>query len=140
MEIAKDTRRRISLSGMLRKLGVSRSGYKAYLAHKPTESQLRKERIKKRIREIHDSSHQNYGAPKIARELHKEGEEFISNGWEKPQGLCESAWQSMSHYVFALSHDGGNFLKDWMKDPASAVISCNDGCRPVIFLLERIED
>ncbi len=74
MEIAKDTRRRISLSGMLRKLGVSRSGYKAYLAHKPTESQLRKERIKKRIREIHDSSHQNYGAPKIARELHKEGE------------------------------------------------------------------
>ena len=73
-------------------------------------------------------------------ELHKEGEEFISNGWEKPQGLCESAWQSMSHYVFALSHDGGNFLKDWMKDPVSAVISCNDGCRPVIFLLERIED
>lgn len=68
------TGRRVSLSGMLRILGVSRSGYRAFLEHKPTESQKRKDRIKERIREIYDSSHQNYGAPKIARELQKEGE------------------------------------------------------------------
>ena len=24
------------------------------------------------------------------------GQVFIANGWEKPEGLCESAWQSMS--------------------------------------------
>ena len=72
-------------------------------------------------------------------ELCKEGDEYVSNGWEKPEGLCESAWQSMSHFVFALSHGGEDFLKDWMKEKNSAVISCNDGCRPVIFHLERMD-
>ncbi len=72
-------------------------------------------------------------------ELCKEGQVFVSNGWEKPEGLCESAWQSMSHFVFALSHGGEDFLKDWMKERNSAVISCNDGCRPVIFLVEAME-
>ena len=70
----------------------------------------------------------------------KEGQVFISNGWEKPEGLCESAWQSMHSFVFALSHGGSDFLKDWMTDKNSAVISCNDGCRPVIFLLQALED
>ncbi len=73
-------------------------------------------------------------------ELHQEGQVFISNGWEKPEGLCESAWQSMHSFVFALSHGGRDFLKDWMKDKNSAVISCNDGCRPVVFLLEALEE
>ena len=74
MEAAKAARRRVSLSGMLDFLGVSRSGYRAFLKHRPSEAELRKERIKERIQEIYDNSHQNYGAPKIARELQKEGE------------------------------------------------------------------
>lgn len=73
-------------------------------------------------------------------ELHQEGQIFISNGWEKPEGLCESAWQSMHRFVFALSHGGRDFLKEWMKDENSAVISCNDGCRPVVFLLEALDE
>lgn len=59
---------------MLNIIGVSRSGYRAFLEHKPSESELRKDRLKGRIQEIYDSSHQNYGAPKITRELQKEGE------------------------------------------------------------------
>ncbi|MBR5344448.1 MAG: IS3 family transposase, partial [Clostridia bacterium] len=47
--------------------------YRAFLKHRPSEAELRKERIKERIQEIYDNSHQNYGAPKIARELQKEG-------------------------------------------------------------------
>ena len=74
METAKAARRQVSLSGMLRILGVSRSGYRAFLRHRPSESQLRKERVKERIQDIYDASHQNYGAPKIAKELQKEGE------------------------------------------------------------------
>ncbi|MBP5167725.1 MAG: IS3 family transposase [Oscillospiraceae bacterium] len=74
MEAAKAARRRVSLSGMLDFLGVSRSGYRAFLKHRPSEVELRKERIKERIQEIYDNSHQNYGAPKITRELQKEGE------------------------------------------------------------------
>ena len=74
MEAAKAARRRVSLSGMLRFLGVSRSGYQAFLRHRPSKAEQRKERIKKRIREIYDQSHQNYGAPKITRVLQQEGE------------------------------------------------------------------
>ena len=32
------------------------------------------------------------------------GQVFIANGWEKPEGLCESAWQSMSPFVMTLAH------------------------------------
>ena len=74
METAKDAGRRISLSGMLKKLGVSRSGYQAFLIRGPSVSQIRKERVKQRILEFYNDSNQNYGAPKIARLLQKEGE------------------------------------------------------------------
>ena len=74
METAKAARRRISLSGMLKKLGVSRSGYQAFLTREPSESQIRKERVMQRILEIYNASNQNYGAPKISRLLQKEGE------------------------------------------------------------------
>ena len=66
--------RRVSLTGMLDFLGVSQSGYRAFLKHRPSETELRKERIQERIQEIYNASHQNYGAPKITRELQKEGE------------------------------------------------------------------
>ena len=69
METAKATGRRVSLSGMLKILGVSRSGYRSFLRHKPSESELRKDHVKERIQEIYDGSHLNYGAPKITREL-----------------------------------------------------------------------
>ncbi|MBQ3164918.1 MAG: IS3 family transposase [Lachnospiraceae bacterium] len=66
--------RRVSISGMLKKLGVSRSGYRAFLHRKPSASQQRKEAIKESIKQIHDESKQNYGAPKITKELRKSGE------------------------------------------------------------------
>ena len=69
----------------------------------------------------------------------EEGQVFISKNGEKPDGLCDSAWESMSSFVMALSHGGENFYDGWMKDKKSAMISCNDGFRPVSFLLERIE-
>lgn len=67
------------------------------------------------------------------------GQVFIANGWEKPEGLCESAWQSMSPFVMTLAHGGTNIYEGWMKNERSAMISCNDGFRPVSFLLEVIE-
>ena len=90
MEAAKAARRRASLSGMLDFLGVSRSGYQAFLKHRPSEAELRKERIKERNQEIHDGSHQNYGAPKITRELQKEGErisERTVGGYMREMGI-----------------------------------------------------
>lgn len=70
----------------------------------------------------------------------QEGQVFVANGWNKPEGLCQSAWDSMSPFVLTLSHGGGDFYDGWMKNPRSAMISCNDGFRPVSFLIEALEE
>ncbi len=70
----------------------------------------------------------------------KEGQVFIANGWQRPDGLCESAWETMSPFVMTLAHGGENFYDGWMKKPKSAMISCNDGFRPVSFLIETMEE
>ncbi|XOQ24975.1 MAG: MerR family transcriptional regulator [Mitsuokella multacida] len=73
-EAAKDAGRRASVSGMLQILGVSRSGYNSWLHHLPSNSEIRRKKVKEQIQRIYDKSHQNYGAPKIAKELQKAGE------------------------------------------------------------------
>lgn len=70
----------------------------------------------------------------------EEGQVFISNDGAKPEGMCESAWESMRPFVEELARGGGNFYDGWMKNPQSAMISCNDGFRPVSFYIEVIED
>ena len=70
----------------------------------------------------------------------EEGQVFITNGLEKPEGFCESAWESMSSFVMTLSHGGGDFYDGWMKNPKSAMISCNDGFRPVSFYIEALDE
>ena len=70
----------------------------------------------------------------------KEGDVFISEGGERPPELCESAWGVMEPFVKELADGGGNFFDGWMKDPHSAMISCNDGFRPVSFYIEVAED
>ena len=59
---------------MLKSLGVSRSGYRAFLNRKVSPTRQRKAAIKKQIQHIYDDSNQNYGAPKITKELRKFGE------------------------------------------------------------------
>jgi len=68
------------------------------------------------------------------------GQVFIANGWHKPDRMCESAWESMSPFVMTLAHGGENLYDGWMKNKKSAMISCNDGFRPVSFLIEALEE
>lgn len=68
-----------------------------------------------------------------------EGQVFLSEGGGKPGGLCDSAWESMRPFVEALSRGEGNFFDGWMKNPRSAMISCNDGFRPVSFYIEAVD-
>lgn len=70
----------------------------------------------------------------------QEGQSWVADGWKKPDGFCESAWDSISPFVLTLSHGGGDFYDGWMKNPHSAMISCNDGFRPVSFLLEAVDE
>ena len=67
------------------------------------------------------------------------GQSFIAPKGECPDGFCDSAWGSMEYFVRELAHGRGDFYDGWMKNPNSAMISCNDGFRPVSFYLETIE-
>ena len=68
----------------------------------------------------------------------EEGQVFFTDG-AKPKGLCDSAWETLSPFVAALLRGEGDFFDGWMKDRYSAMLSCNDGFRPVSFLLETVE-
>ncbi len=68
------------------------------------------------------------------------GKCFIANGWKKPAGFCDSAWDSISPFVMTLAHGGTDLYEGWMKNPRSAMISCNDGFRPVSFYLEALDE
>jgi uncharacterized repeat protein (TIGR04076 family) len=70
----------------------------------------------------------------------KLGQVFIANGWQRPEGMCESAWESMSPFVMTLAYGGENIYDGWMKNKKSAMISCNDGFRPVSFYIEALEE
>ena len=69
-------KRRLNISGVLRILGVSRSGYLNWKKRLPSDRKKRKEALKARILKIYEDSHQNYGAPKITECLRREGEKI----------------------------------------------------------------
>lgn len=68
----------------------------------------------------------------------REGQVFFGDV-KKPEGFCDTAWNCIYQYVFALANGGGKkgfFFNDWVKEPCTAIACCNDGLRPVIFKLE----
>ncbi len=66
----------------------------------------------------------------------REGMTWVSVDGKKPEGMCPEAWKTMREFVEELARGGGNFFDGWMQNPYSAMISCNDGFRPVSFLIE----
>ena len=73
-QLRKDGKRRLNVSGVLRILGVSRSGYHAFKKHTPSAGQRKKEQRMAQIRTIHEESHEIYGAPKIAARMRQKGD------------------------------------------------------------------
>ena len=96
-EAAQKAGRQVSVSGMLKFLGVSRSGYLAWLHHVPSDTEKRREAVKAKIQDIYDDSKQNYGAPKITVELRSH---FGKNRWYiyAPNGNPCSVEQTMDHH------------------------------------------
>lgn len=66
------------------------------------------------------------------------GQQWVSIDGRMPDGMCPSAWDSIKPFVESLARGEGNFFNGWMQNPMSAMISCNDGFRPVSFYLEAI--
>ena len=101
---------------------------------------MKKVRITALKRAIHEDLIEKYENPISNACDTVLGSVFISENGEKPEGLCGAAWESMERFVKELSAGGGYFYGDWMKNPHSAMVSCNDGFRPVSFLVEVVED
>lgn len=68
------------------------------------------------------------------------GTVWVSENAQKPNGFCNAAWECIASFVKVLAEGGGGFYGDWMKDPHTAMLSCNDGFRPVSYYLEAVED
>ena len=108
-EAAKKAGRRVSVSGMLKFLGVSRSGYLAWLHHVPSDTEKHRKAVKAKIQDIYDDSKQNYGAPKITVELRKTGEVILERTvgtYMRQMGIQCSVEQTMDdhHKRFRFQH------------------------------------
>ena len=91
--------------------------------------------------EIDENLVKQYAIPNFeACPFHKPGQVFFSDGENKPDGLCDYAWEPIKEQVKILSE--GKLLQPkgtWMKDDDKGVFSCVDGLRPVIMLIERMK-
>lgn len=73
----------------------------------------------------------------------QEGQEFIVDKRSYLSMLdgqfCAEAWSSISHYVYAALQ-GGSLMHGWTNDERIMLTCCNDGARPVIFKIERLDE
>jgi uncharacterized repeat protein (TIGR04076 family) len=77
-------------------------------------------------------------------DLFHEGQEWIVDEWKYWKMLngelfCSYAWDAISKWVYAALQ-GGSLLRGWTKDEKVMIACCNDGTRPVIFKIERIDE
>ncbi len=72
--LREEGKRRLNVSGVLRILGVSRSGYIAFRKHVLSGRQIKKGHRMEEIKAIHEESHGIYGAPKIAEKMRRNGD------------------------------------------------------------------
>lgn len=70
------------------------------------------------------------------------GDEFIIDGndfWHMLDGkFCAEAWDCISRYVYSALQ-GGSIMQGWSKNENEMIACCNDGTRPVIFKIERLD-
>ena len=52
--------------------------------------------------------------------------------------FCGEAWDAISRYVYTALQ-GGSIMHGWTNDERMMITCCNDGTRPVIFKIERID-
>lgn len=70
----------------------------------------------------------------------REGQQWISVDGHCPEGFCPSAWDVLRPFVESLACGEGDFFQGWMQNPMSAMLSCNDGFRPVSFYIEVVKE
>ena len=51
--------------------------------------------------------------------------------------FCVAAWDVIKNKVYAALQGGNFYWAGWMKDQRQQILCCDDGVRPVVFLLEK---
>ena len=69
-----------------------------------------------------------------------EGQVFFTDGYTRPEGFCDSAWETIYPFSKRLADGEEDFYDGWMQNKKSAMLSCNDGFRPVSFYIEVVEE
>ena len=116
-QLLEQGKRRLNVSGVLKILGVSRSGYLSWKRRLPSEREKRKSILKERIINIYEDSHQNYGAPKITECLRQEGEciaEKTVGNYMRELGI--RAQYIKPYTVTTISSDFSNELKNILEE------------------------
>lgn len=65
-----------------------------------------------------------------------DGKEFSAGDFSHPH--CAEAWDAFSRYIYT-GLNGGDIMSGWMADPKTMITCCQDGTRPVIFKIERLD-
>lgn len=130
-QLKKQEKHRLNVSGVLKILGVSRSRYLAWKKRLPSNREKRKELIKERILAIYDESHQNYGTPKIAECLRREGEKIADKTVGNDMREMGIKAQYVKHYAATtvdpdLSSRLRNILKEKFNPEEPDAVWCSD--------------
>ena len=65
-----------------------------------------------------------------------EGQEFIVTQ-DIPRRFCQGAWADIFRFIDVLRF-GGDF--PWINEEGKYLACCTDGFRPVVFLIERMDE
>jgi Transposase and inactivated derivatives len=123
--------RRLNVSGVLRYLGVSRSGYNSWKNRVPSSREQRKNNIKHKICDIYNESHHNYGAPKITSILNKNGEiisEKTVGNYMREMGL-KAQWikpYTITTINSDFSEEYKNILNEQFNPDTPDAVWCSD--------------
>lgn len=59
--------------------------------------------------------------------------------WTMGRGSqCAEAWDCISRYIYTALQ-GGSIMRNWTNDERMMIACCQDGTRPVIFKIERMD-
>lgn len=116
MEVRKAStgkRRIASVSGVLKHLGVSKSGYYDWLKRRPSKREITRVKLQTEIVKIHEDSKQIYGAPKITRILNSAGTKVAERTVTRyMHDMGIHAWYRRPYTITTKSEDFSEKLKN----------------------------
>ena len=120
-------RSNFTVSRMGRLLGVSRSGFYAWLGRVPSKRAIRAERIEAKVAWFHGDSDEVSGSPRILADLRGDGEVISRKTVAKTmrklhlKGVCPKRWRTTTLINHADAYPVDAAKRDWDKGELNRV-------------------